>query len=224
MKSFFILIFYFLSFILYAQDLKKYTFDYYSLYDLKTDTTSLYKYKYLIGNSKDSSYVLSFISNHTKQIIEISLYDFTNNKYYKFESKNRKLDSIKSFSDITKSYSVHKYNFSGLKSIKKDYMNIEYETINDETKIILKFYKDKKKKRLKYISYLHTKEFSFVKNQFYITDIVFAFKVDLDKIKTTGVLTRHSIVNEDSKTISYRELIEVNTLDFSLELKTELSK
>lgn len=197
---------------------KTYEFDYYTLYDTENSENT----QYIIGNSKDSSYfVYVFLIDGV--ISSMNLYDTKSDSQYEFDIQKRSFDSVKSFSDFVNSYTIYKYIFSERKKFLKDIFEIEYDPINDEeTVIVIKTFKNKRKKKLLFTNVYRVKNYPFVKNQFYIANIVFAFAFDLNKIKTNGVVIEQNVIFAKTPEKNFsKNLIDIGQLDFSIELQTE---
>lgn len=197
---------------------KTYTFDYYAIYDLGS-----YHKRYVLGNSQDASYFLHLYINDNI-LNQMSLYDIKNDSQYQFNVKMINIDSVKSFSDLAESYTIYNFGFSEREKLLKDTFEIEYDSLNsDETIITIKGYKNKRKKKLVYTTVCRLKDYPYAKNQFYVTDIVFAFKLDLNKIKASGVLTEQYTVYEKTPNEIHntKTLLDIGQLDFSMELETE---
>ena len=65
-------------------------------------------------------------------------------------------------------------------------------------------------------------DYDIVQNQFYITDIVFAYAFPMREIKTNGVIEKQVAFDTKSGTIKQtRKLVEIKTLDLNINLKTE---
>ncbi|MGE4346744.1 MAG: hypothetical protein AB7D46_04935 [Flavobacteriaceae bacterium] len=210
--------YFFILFCVNAFAQKTYTFDYYTVYEIDNSNSK----QYIIGNSNDSSY-FTYIFAYNDVFSSMSLYDTKNDLQYDFDIKKRNINSVKSFTDIADSYMIYKYGFSEREKFFKDIFEIEYDPLNDEeTIIVIKKYKNKRKKKLVYTNVFHVKDYSITKNQFYITNLIFGFSFDINKIKTTGVVIEQNVMFKKTPNENYtKTLTDIGQLDFSLNLETE---
>lgn len=219
MKIFIFFITLLISFIGNAQDVTNYKFDYYTFYAIKKDSNTTVIYRYIIGNSKDVSYSLYIDLTSDNFVRDMFLFDRGKRKQYQFVVENKRLESLKNFNDLTKSYHLLVNTFDR-ENVKKNYIGVDYKTLNDEEIVTINVYENRRKKKIKHQAIYYTQKYHFVKNQFYISDIVFANKIDLNSIKTEGVVTKTYHHNKNSKEkIMTHELLDISQLDFKLELK-----
>lgn len=215
----FILLFVFVQ--SFGQKLKDYKFDYYSLYDLKNEQSEVVLKRYIIGNSDNDSYFIYVDVTATDSLSTMNLYDTKNSRQYEFEIKKKPISSVVNFADLTTSYQIYKYDFSS-KIDKERVFEIQRETIDNQEVITAKVFKNKRRKKLISNIQFFMNDVDFVKNQFYITDIVFAYAFPMREIKTKGVLAKQLTFDAKSEVIKQtRELVEIKPLDLNINLKTE---
>ena len=205
----------------FGQDLKDYKFNYYSLYNLKNEQSEVVLKRYIIGNANDASYFIYIDVTPTDSTKTMSLYDTKNSRQYEFKIERKPISSIVSFADLTNDYQIYKYDFSR-KIDKERVFDIQNERIDNKEIITSKVYKNKRRKKLISNVQYSMIESDIVKNQFYITDIVFAYAFPMREIKTNGVMEKQ--VSFDTKSGAIKattELIEINPLELNINLKTE---
>lgn len=215
----FILLFVFVQ--SFGQNLKDYEFDYYSLYDLKNEQSEVVLKRYIIGNSDNDSYFIYIDVTATDSLNTMNLYDTKNSRQYEFEIKKKPISSVVNFADLTTTYQIYKYDFSS-KIDKERVFDIQHETIDNQEEIIAKVFKNKRRKKLisKVQYFMNVSDI--VKNQFYITDIVFAHAFPMLEIKTKGIIEKQIAFDTKSDAIKQtRELVEIKSLDLNINLKTE---
>lgn len=202
-----------------AQETKTYDFDYYSVYDSNPGSVDVSDEMHILGNSNDSSYIVYFSTSQSK-VKHMGLYDITNNIQYDFETNNTDIDSIKSFTDITSSYTIFKCSRDEIKNKKEDFIEITSENIGNETKTILKVYKNKRKKKVKCKIHLFTEEVSFTDKQLFFNEIVYTPLQLLNEIDLKGILTKVYFEDQNTSLTLKRELKSIRPITFSLKLKT----
>ena len=205
----------------FGQDLKQYKFNYYSLYNLKNEKSEVVLKRYIIGNSNDASYFMYINVTPTDSTNAVSLYDTKNSRQYEFKIERKPLSSIASFADLTTTYQIYKYDFSRKIDTERVF-DIQNERIENKEIITSKVYKNKRRKKLISNVQYSMIESDIVKNQFYITDIVFAHAFPMREIKTNGVMEKQVSFDTKSGAVkATRELIEINPLELNINLKTE---
>lgn len=215
------IIIFFASWQSFGQDLANYEFDYSTLYHIKNEQSEIVTKRYIIGNSKDDTYFLYIHATAIDSTSSMNLYDTKNSRQYEFKINKKPINSIVSFSNLTTTYSIYKYDFA--RKIDKDRIfAIQYENIDNQEVITVKVFKNKRRKKLISKIQYFMNESDIVKNQFYINDIVFARAFPMREIKTKGVLNKQLTFDSKSDAVKQtRELIEIKPIDININLKTE---
>lgn len=199
---------------------KTYTFDYYTAYEFKKNEQDSIPVKDItIANSKNSNYFIK-ISTHTNNTANIVFFDLENSENYRFffEGRiNENTDFNSLFTNPTK------FNFD-LKSLRKKAVD-KHDIIYENNEIIVRRYKNRKKKKIVLDYHFVMESNEITKNQFYTSNLVFAYKFKINDIKTDKVIRESFVINYDKNSEKKKEYIRTLTdilpINFTLNIPIE---
>src|SRR5690554_7355809 len=117
---------------------KTYTFDYYTVYEFRTnEQDSIFTKDITIANSKNPNYFIK-ISTYTNKTGHIVFYDLDSNESYSFSSE-RKIDENMDFSSLFDNPVPFNFNLNLLRKKSVD----KYDVIYQNNEIIVRRYKNK---------------------------------------------------------------------------------
>ena len=215
-KSLFTLCFFIgITFIQNVFSQEKYYFDYYTIYDFKTDESDNAKKTELnFSNSTNSDYHLK-IKLLNKTVSSVVLSDVKNQLTFTFP--NFSLANLKSGTLLELS-SFNKANYDQCKNNKNNYYDIGYATDNDIKTINVKIFKDAKKTILINECFMESKPTNITKLQHikiaYLTMPLWCKKFS---VNNEGVITKSYFLEKGNKK-NIRNLIEINKMDFTLSI------
>lgn len=196
---------------------KTYTFDYYTVYEYKeSEDDSIRLVRYNFANSEDSNTIIHLNQYNDGRVFS-DLYDIDNECVYRFEIKNgTNIDDI-AFDSIFKKPVYYKYILKSLKEKAQDKYDVLYQKEDNKNKIVLIRYKNKrKKKKISEIHYI-MEPYPFVKNQFYSSDLMFAYKFDIAQVKTDEVIVESYVIDaKTNKKINIWKLKTIQPFDFQI--------
>lgn len=192
---------------------KNYTFDYYTVYEFRTnEQDSVFTKNITIANSKNSNYFIK-ISTYANNTGGIYFYDFNSNEHYRF-SFNGTINLDTDFDSLFKNPVPFKY----LRKKATD----KYDVIYLENEIIIRRYKNKRKKKIVSDYHLIVESNDLTKNQVYTSDIIFAYRFDIKKLKTDKIIKESFLIkyekNSENKKENIRTLKDVQPIDFTLNI------
>lgn len=203
-----------------------YQFDYMSVYEYKAneeDTITSIQYRF--ASSKNSNIII-YLNKYKNGKISADLFDFYTGLRYEFDLKGITNIEETSLVRIFNKPITHNILPNHLKKEKiVDKYNVIYDREDGKNKIIVERFKNiRKKKKLSEIHYL-TESYPFVKNQFYSSNVSFAYTFDISKIKTDEVIIKSYTIISKAKTNEKIHLWELKTIKpFDLEINIPKSE
>jgi len=196
---------------------KTYTFDYYTVYEFKTDEKDSISTKDItIANSKDSSYFIK-ISTYTNNTANIILYDLNMKDQYRFDS-GITINENTDFSSLFSNPVPFIYDYKKYKEKAVD----KYDAIHQNDTIIVRRYKNRRKKKIVSDYYLIMESNEITKNQLYTSNLIFAYKFDISKVKTDKIIKESFVIEYDDKEKNnkknIRTLKDIQPIDFTLNI------
>lgn len=201
---------------------KTYTFDYFTIYEYKTsEQDSISSKAFTIANSKDSSYfiLISAYKNNTASVI---LYDFKSNEQYRFNS-NVTINENTDFGDLFSNPVPFIYDLKKYKEKAVD----KYDVIHQNDTIIVRKYRNKRKKKIILDYFFIMEENQIAKNQFYTSNLAFSYTFDISKVKTDKIIKESFVIEYDDKAKNnkknIRTLKDIQPIDFILNIPTDIN-
>lgn len=192
-----------------------YVFDYYYVYDFKETEESQVKAKrYILSNASDEEYFVYVDYNLDSKLAKTTLYDIKNKVQFYFPTTQpMDIDTV-SIQTIFNNPIRKKFSLSDFQKQKQRRYDIVYENENGERNIILKQYKDKKKKKLVGEVHFVMESYPEIRNQFYINPLVFSYNIDIYSMQTQGYITKefYYIESKTNKKEHIWKLTDFNAL------------
>lgn len=207
MKKSFVYIILIFCVTVFAQDneQRSYKFDYCTI------SESSGNIKYTIANTQNKDYFI-YIDCYKNGIIAV-LYDTaTNNQYVFNKIENQDINSI-SFNTVFNNPIKFNYHFN--KNEYEDKYITTVEDLDSLKKVNIKIFKNKRKKKLISERNLYIKPHKKIKNNIFVTNLIFAHKYNLNQIKAEGILVLDEVVY-NKKTETYYKLKECIDVNFNL--------
>lgn len=195
----------------------KYEFDYYTVYEFRTNKQdSVFTKDITIANSKNSNYFIK-ISTSANNTGRICFYDLDRNESYNF-AFNGKINPDTDFDSLFKTPVPYYFNLNLLRKKAVD----KYDVIYHDNEIIIRRYKNRRKKKIVSDYHLVMESNDIAKNQIYTSDIIFAYKFDINKIKTNKIIKESFLIkyekSSEKKKENIRVLKDIQPIDFKLDI------
>ncbi|MFA7445840.1 MAG: hypothetical protein WCY89_07820 [Flavobacteriaceae bacterium] len=202
---------------------KSFVFDYCYVYDFKETEDSLVTIKrYILSNASDEEYFVCIDYNLDSKIAEATLYDIKNKAQFYFPNKNQMdLDSV-SIRTIFNNPIRKDFDLLKFRKQKQHKYDVVYQNENGNRNIILKRYKDKKKKKLVGEMHFAMESHPEIRNQFYINPLVFSYKFDTYSMQVQGYIVKdfYYIESKTNKKEHIWKLTDSHTLELFITIPT----
>ena len=172
-----------------------FSFDYLTIYETYSDSLDAKPLTtYSFGDSKNDNMIFKVTKfKNDKIIAEIG--NMADSIFYSYELKQLPIVSSDVIQIELLNPTIRNRYIPNSKSKIKDIYNVVYNRINDENEIIIEIFKNNKKRKKTYESHYIMESYPFVKNQFYVSEIRFAYAFDLNLIKTDEVIRESWFLN-----------------------------
>ncbi len=212
MKKYFFYTLFLFCVTIFAQEKEQhvYKFDYCTISELvgNNNTTTI---KYILANTQNKDYFIHI--DCYKNDIKAVLYDTATNSQFVFNKiENQDINSI-SFNTVFNK--PVKFNYTFNKNEYEDKYITTVEDLDSLKKVNIKIYKNPRKKKLVSERNLCIKPHEKIKNNIFVTNLIFAHKYNLNQIKAEGILVLDEVIN-NNKTETYYKLKEYIDVNFNL--------
>jgi len=197
---------------------KEYTFDYYTIYDVKWPDSTSFKKLYLT-HTQNPNYMMYVKLNNDFTIKRMEIYDRDINQFYRFKyPENVILKNVAAINEFIESYQINPVDWKVIKNKKNRYFKTKKVSLDDYTHIELVFYKNKKKTKIDHTIYLETQRHPTIKNQFYASGLnFFYYNLALNSIETDQFITK--VYRTDNEQMSAEEnLIQIKPIQLKISL------
>jgi len=190
------------------------------IYEFKPneDSLSLSK-RFIYVNSQKSGYLLTIHYDLRKELSQVVLFDMNKDTQFVYITEQPvPIDSVSIgalFTNPIKSY----FSFSEKRKKAHDKHDVSYIEEDGVNKIILKEYKNRKKKKVVSNYYFTMQSHPELKNQFYVNPaLAFAYKFDITQVKTQDLVAESYFIRPESDLKEQIwKLIDVKKVDFEIQ-------
>lgn len=175
--------------------------------------------QYTIANSQNKDYFV-YISCFKNEITTILFDTKTNSQFVFNKIENQDINSISINSLFNKPI---KFDYSFNKNKPEDKYITTVEDLDSLKKVNIKIYKNKRKKKLVSERNLYIKSHGKIKNNLFVTHLIFAYKYDINQIKAEGILVLDE-VTYDNKTEQHYKLKDCIDINLSLTINHDSTK
>lgn len=201
-----------------------YIFDYCMIYEFKQneDSSPLLK-KTIYVNSEKPGYFLILDYHIEKESTHMILYDLNNDSHFIYATEQPvPLDSV-SIEGLFANPIKSRFSFSEKRKKAEDKYEVSYIEESGVNKMILKAYKNPKKKKLVAVQHFILQSHPKLKNQFYVNPaLAFAYKFDITQVKTQDLVAESYFINPETNIKEQIwKLIDVKALDFQIDIPAE---
>lgn len=218
MRFIWVCILFFISFLVQGQN--TYVFDYCMIYEYKPneDSLSLSK-RFIYVNSQKPGYLLTIHYDLKKESSQVILYDMNNDTHFIYTTEQPvPIDSV-SIGALFANPIQSRFSFSEKRKKAQNKYEVSYEERDGGNEIILKAYKNPKKKKLVSVHHFTMQSHPELKNQFYINPaLAFAYKFDITQVQTQDLVAESYFIRPESDLKEQIwKLIDVKKVDFEIQ-------